>query len=127
MREIKFRGKRLDNGKWAIGDLRHHDDGSVTIITNGEEFKVALDTVGQYTGLKDKNGKEIYEADVMKITQVCPKSKPPCGRGTAVVVFDIWNGWSIGSRVDRYARGIEIVEVIGNIYDNPELLKGCEQ
>lgn len=70
-REIKFRGKRLDNGEWVVGDLIHKNNGDVAIRTYlnvwadnsddidayGEEFIINPATVGQYTGLKDKNGK----------------------------------------------------------------------
>lgn len=145
MRETKFRGKRLDNGKWAIGDLRHHNDGSVTIVTNlnvwpdnndevdayGEEFEVAPATVGEYTGLKDKNGKEIYEGDVIRSPLSEDKTRPHR------IFYHTGNAAFMGALVDRkelcYLRLDQDwiykfeKEVIGNIHDNPELLKGGEK
>ena len=121
MREILFRGKRVDNGEWAYGDLLHCDDEaeiySESVGKNGGY--VIPETVGQYTGLTDKNGKKIFEHDIVRIAV--------CGTyDNYVVSYDKENARFVVGDIDFTMVRIfsPKIEVIGNIHDNPKLLKG---
>lgn len=147
MRETKFRGKRLDNGEWVYGDLLHPIT-SCRIVNYAERisdgvacadyhyFDVDPKTVGQYTGLKDRNGKEVYEGDIIEC--IGSYNKPIrhlvryndekggysqllfMGNGLTCKPYD---GGLISQNyiceMDKY--------IIGNIHDNPEFLKGGEK
>lgn len=146
MREILFRGKRLDNGEWvASGNLLHANDNGIhsyyipvyndkfgTIedehdnilsIEYGTFFKVDPATVGQYTGLKDKNGKKIFEGDIWDCNGcigVIKWVEEVCSFEANYVM----HGIEYANAVSDYRAAK--VEVIGNIHDNPELLGGDE-
>lgn len=120
MREIKFRGKRIDNDKWVYGDLIHcygADAGRIFIKTFTGLYEVDPTTVGEYTGLKDNNGTEIYEDDILLDES-----------GVYAVVGYLMGTFSVdfgeGFDLQYFNEGInEICDVVGNIHDNPELLK----
>lgn len=120
MREIKFRGKRLDNGEWAYGCLTRYSKemSYITVdLLEQEVYQVKTSTVGQYTGLRDKSDVEIYEGDVVTVKDCF------CIRQfEGVVEFD--NGsflinqddWEKNYRWQDYE-----CEVIGNIHERREI------
>lgn len=119
MREIKFRGKNL-LGQWSYGDLVRGKIGQrkeTAIKVGTKAIFVLEDTIGQYTGLKDKNGKEIYEGDIL-YTNKYDKKHGIVRWNEELGALHIYN---VPSKTLRNAR---LYEVIGNIYDNPELLGG---
>ena len=142
MREILFRGKRKDNGKWVEGAFLHLNvgrdficDGTVWIGTlQPVKYEVDPETVGQFTGLTDKNGKKIFEGDIVRY--VNPDEDVITGRvsygehsysGTHEVGFYVeWQKpeWAMYLRDDLgFWTNFREIEVIGNIHDNPELLE----
>lgn len=137
MREILFRGKRVDNGEWAEGYLWigndflcitphnvgiSYDEKAKRVIAFAHE--VDRKTVCQYTGLTDKNGRKIFEGDILEFTD-CELGKEN------YTVF--WNQveWGIRSELgnmdDLRVWDSSNWKIIGNIFDNPELLKGDKE
>ena len=120
MRTIKFRGK-TDSGKWCFGYFLHDGQRGRFVITDGllEINRVNPDTVGQYTGLKDKNDKEIYDGDILA------HNGEPIGYivdGVRGYCFDVMyfspkyeESWSLYGVVVNDFHGD--VEIIGNIHD----------
>ena len=122
MREILFRGKTKEIGRWRYGSVAKHkfefETEEVFVIEDEEGYwaEVIPETIGQFTGLVDKNGKKIFEGDKIKLTQ---------GIGTVEWFktqsrFMIWLPKS--NKFMRFLAGIDY-EVIGNIHDNKELLQ----
>ncbi|EHF2908548.1 TPA: YopX family protein [Listeria monocytogenes] len=133
MREIEVRGKRIDNREWIYGNLMQFEDSATFIFADERKGASTLTyahfiinnmhaidekTLGQYTGLKDKNGKKIFEGDI------CWEEHNEC---YGVVKFEegkflyVWE--NIAEDLWEVADDIEIC---GNIHENPELLEGTE-
>ncbi len=131
MRTIKFRGKDSNNnGEWRYGSLLSYPDGGCVIVDFDGHEELSWDadpgTVGQFTGLHDKNGKEIYEGDIIKgITNAWH-----------VIEYDPENARFVasffGSQLNRCSLTKKWIDscskmVAGNIHDNPELMEGGEE
>ena len=146
MRKIKFRGKDSDNGKWRYGFYIQHE--KVTLLGGTDEerkentehyivydcfsdwnmprkmYRADVDgkTVGQYTGMKDCNGTEIYEGDIVS-TDDEDEELSTIEWGDDTLKFMVTHGNVCSDMGEYYPREIE---VMGNIYDNPELLGGAD-
>lgn len=145
-REIKFRGKRIDNGEWVCGGYAENDGKAFVVVRtryipdtrdwdtveyyeNNPCYHLTMidvdpDTVGQYIGVKDKNGKEIYEKDIVRTNS---------GRLCKVVWFSSpqYQGWDlmpieVKNPVPKKRELWKDLEVIGNVYENADMLKGVE-
>ncbi len=129
-REILFKAKRKDNGKWVEGDAIHEPIGmSIRHEKNGMSVRVPVDpdTLCQYTGLTDKNGKGIWENDIVRDktgdifriywSEQLLNYSAKCVKSTfSVFISQKWDlGTLLKSQID--------VEVCGNIFDNPDLLE----
>ena len=122
-REIKFRGKGQTDGKWHYGLLVLLTDAVCHIKDKYTTWICDAETVGQYTGLKDKNGKEIYEGDICTVSLKFFDIK---NEKTKVIFKDgcfyFQYGYSDDYVKSYKAWETDSAEVIGNIHDNPELL-----
>ena len=142
MREILFRAKRIDNGEWVEGDLRQDRDLETAYISGWDyyttegglerepfECEIKLETLCQFTGLKDKNGNRIWENDIVR-----------CNRREKEAKYKVvWDKTYADFRIEKL-NGLGVMPIcieegnvpvfgrhyerIGNIFDNPELLKG---
>lgn len=154
MRDFLFRGKRKDNGEWVYGNYAITDtNGKQHFIFQNKafEYEVIPETIGQYTGLTDKNGKKIFEDDILKFDdEIWSSYYTSCGteydswetENYGVVGFDEdyakydfvkykYNENSVEADLHEnntieFADFVKNLEIIGNIYDNPELLKGIK-
>ncbi len=136
MRIYEFRGKRLDNGKWIYGSLGTINNLSWISEVKENRFvpcRVSQRTVGQFTGILDEDQHRIYEGDIIKIVEEYDDENVYTSIGVVCFVEGIYElqdkngkhfaylGWTM------HNEDIIKLEVIGNIHDNPELLKGGEQ
>lgn len=143
MREILFRGKRVDNSEWVQGDLLHgyfKNEDTCICSPNWTNIKqVVPETIGQFTGLTDKNGVKIFEGDYIGVTCIDDETE----RRIVLVSFgeftdingngDIMLGYyltfdgktmSLLNGKDEGYGLADVCEVIGNIHDNPKLIGG---
>lgn len=137
-REILFRGKRIDNDEWVYGLLVYMceilyivDSEIYNILDNDFEnlaHAVKPETIGQYTGLTDKNGKKIFEGDIVTpviLTEDYYYEEVCIGRFNVDSYYDCYGGFTKSKSecgYNNYFFGNDCREVVGNVFDSPELL-----
>ena len=136
IREVIFRGKRADNGEWIEGSLLGIDwcdkPSTYSIAPNTPVsvfYSVIPETVGQYTGLTDKNGKRIFEGDICRFKRFNDVHIGKIVFNATTASFVMWYQPIVGAYGEKATQKMLLsvcddIEVIGNIHDNPELLGG---
>ena len=126
MREILFRGKILGLTDWSYGYYAKSGENHFVLLDTDNEDNYSIvdpETVGQYTGVRDKNGKRIFEGDIIEVDRIYDTPQPRPRRFTVeweessgFFPLTIWDGGD-------YFINTNYCKVIGNIHDNPELLE----
>ncbi|HBM3493386.1 TPA: hypothetical protein LWK38_002928 [Listeria innocua] len=132
MREIEFRGKRIDNGEWVYGNLMQFEDSATFIFVDERKGASTLTyahfiinnmhaidekTVGQYTVLKDKNGKKIFEGDIVNIS-VYDRLDWSSIKGKVVFLNGAWLVVDVGHFAITLQSETNEIEIIGNVHEN---------
>lgn len=127
--ELKFRGKRKGFEKWLYFDMIHHLSDDSGVLPDFLQYQLDVKTVGQFTGMKDKNGKEIYKGDILyKKTELSGGIENNLIVVCGEAVFDLEKINPRGEedevkRMYLKKHWKHSYEIIGNIFENPELLQ----
>ena len=122
MREILFRGKQFTEDEWIYGYVTNVDGGFSTMIDlENTEDVVHSETIGQYTGLTDKNSRKIFEGDIVELHFSGARGVVIFDKGCYMIEVHAF-GRTVRNIIGEYDK--DVLEIIGNIHDNPELLKG---
>ena len=130
MREILFKAKRIDNGKWVVGQYvntcypgNDKETGHFIVVYPNKYHEIYTSTICQFTGLCDKNGKKIWENDILMahFDKYCPEDTTYETVEWSFAGFVIYEDGTRREYIDKF--DLEHFEVVGNIFDNKELLQ----